>query len=154
MTGLLVVKVLYLLVTSGKASLTFLFVSDILSNLMFRQILPFVKGGNRAEIVNCCLKRSCLWRLFEKFSLDENLRLLNCSSAVVKEYDAWLVKIGNGCAPSTTAAVLPADKSEIIDSEQRAVCIRRMIHWVFGADLSASCSSYLFLKFFHTMSSF
>ena len=100
MTGLLVVKFLYFLVTSDEASLTFLFVSEIVSNLMFRQILPVVKGGNRAEIVNCCLKRSCLYRLFEKFSLDENLRLLNCSSAVVKEYDPWHVKVGkhNSCS--------------------------------------------------------
>ena len=101
-----------------------------------------VKGGNRTEIVIFCLKMSHLWTLFQKFSLDEKLRILKCSSDLAREYNAWLVKIGNGFAPSTATAVLTAAISEIIDSNYRAVCLRQMIFWVFGADLSVSCLNF------------
>ena len=105
-----------------------------------------MKGGNRADIVGCCLKRSHLWSLFQKFSLDTNLRLLNCGSIGVFDYDQWLLNIGNGCAPSTSLAILPSENAEFIDPDQRVVCIRRMIHWLFEGYLQVSGHSLVFFS--------
>jgi hypothetical protein len=43
----------------------------------FRQILPVIKRGNRAQTVGACLKRSALWRHFRQFRLTENMRVVD-----------------------------------------------------------------------------
>ena len=46
----------------------------------FRQVLPVVKRGSRAQTVNAVVKRSHLWQHFQCFSLHENIRVLRNGS--------------------------------------------------------------------------
>ena len=39
-----------------------------------RQIMPVVKQGSRASIVNACINRSSLWRHVQTMKLTENMR--------------------------------------------------------------------------------
>ena len=39
----------------------------------FRQILPVVRKGRRADIVNACMSKSHLWRHVTTFKLRENM---------------------------------------------------------------------------------
>ena len=64
---------------------------------VLRQLLPVVKGGNRAEIVNSCIKSSPLWSSFQRVSLTVNVRLSRADCAFsAQQYDEWLSSVGNG----------------------------------------------------------
>lgn len=41
----------------------------------FRQVLPVVIGGSRAQIINASFKKSNLWRITKQFTLIENMRV-------------------------------------------------------------------------------
>ena len=51
--------------------ITFMFVSD------FRQTLPVVPRGSRAQIVNASLHKSMIWRHVEVLHLTQNMHLDN-----------------------------------------------------------------------------
>ena len=57
----------------------------------FRQILPVIPHGCRAEIVNSTFKRSALWPKVQKFQLKQNIRAKNC-----KSYAEFVLKVGEG----------------------------------------------------------
>ncbi|XP_065650489.1 ATP-dependent DNA helicase pif1-like [Hydra vulgaris] len=57
----------------------------------FRQILPVVKRGQPAEIVESCIK----WRWVQKFTLTENMRVYDGE----REFSQWLLKLGSGTMP-------------------------------------------------------
>ena len=67
---------------------TFLFGGD------FRQTLPVIPGGSRAEIVDACLKRSYLWRHIHVMHLRRNLR------ASDEQWCETLLEIGEGTYPA------------------------------------------------------
>lgn len=57
-----------------------------------KKVLPVIKNGSRAEIVNASMKRSHLWPLFQTFTLQENMRVLKYGkSNELKEFDEWLL---------------------------------------------------------------
>ncbi|XP_065665455.1 ATP-dependent DNA helicase pif1-like [Hydra vulgaris] len=58
----------------------------------FRQILPVMKRGQPAEIVESCIKCSLHWQWVQKFALTENMRVQNGKG----EFSQWLLKLGNG----------------------------------------------------------
>ncbi|XP_065645770.1 uncharacterized protein LOC136076223 [Hydra vulgaris] len=58
----------------------------------FRQILPVVKRGQPAEIVESCIKCSIQWRWEQKFTLTENMRVHDGE----REFSQWLLKLGSG----------------------------------------------------------
>lgn len=60
----------------------------------FRQTLPVVPRGNRADIVESCIKTSQLWRHFEHLKLTTNMR-----SEGQQEHNNWLLKVGEGIIP-------------------------------------------------------
>jgi hypothetical protein len=70
----------------------------------FRQVLPVVKFGSRAQIVDSTIKRSNLWRHFLTSCFERNMRVENATTDAesVKQFDAWLLSIGNGTAPTIT----------------------------------------------------
>ena len=41
-----------------------------------RQIMPVVKQGSRASIVNACINRSSIWRHVQTMKLTENMRAI------------------------------------------------------------------------------
>ena len=61
----------------------------------FRQVLPVVRKGRPAEVVEVCLKSSPLWHLVSKFSLVQNMR----ARAEEQQFAEWLLHIGNGSVP-------------------------------------------------------
>nr|XP_047137509.1 ATP-dependent DNA helicase PIF1-like [Hydra vulgaris] len=61
----------------------------------FRQILPVVKRGQPADIVEACIKCSQHWQYVQRFSLTENMRV----QAEEEEFSQWLLKLGSGTLP-------------------------------------------------------
>nr|XP_047129335.1 ATP-dependent DNA helicase PIF1-like [Hydra vulgaris] len=61
----------------------------------FRQILPVVKKGQPADIVEACIKCSQHWQYVQRFSLTENMRV----QAEEEEFSQWLLKLGSGTLP-------------------------------------------------------
>ena len=60
----------------------------------YRQILPVVPRGSRANITAASMKKSPLWRFFTVFELNENMRIGQDQS--LQHFDRWLLKLGNG----------------------------------------------------------
>ncbi|XP_022180453.1 uncharacterized protein LOC111040747 [Myzus persicae] len=61
----------------------------------FRQILPVVRRGSRADIVMSSIKHNSLWRGMECFNLVRNVRADNDA-----RFAAWLLQLGNGRLPA------------------------------------------------------
>ncbi|XP_047136706.1 uncharacterized protein LOC124813547 [Hydra vulgaris] len=58
----------------------------------FRQILPVVKRGQPAEVVEACIKCSLHWQWVQKFKLTENMRVHDGE----REFSNWLLRLGSG----------------------------------------------------------
>ena len=58
----------------------------------FRQILPVILGGTRAQIVNATLKRSNIWRGIQRMSLQHNMRVQDGD----EQYNNFLLEVGEG----------------------------------------------------------
>nr|XP_047129628.1 ATP-dependent DNA helicase pif1-like [Hydra vulgaris] len=61
----------------------------------FRQILPVVKRGRPAEVIESCLKCSEHWQYVQRFSLTVNMRV----QIEEEEFSQWLLKLGSGTLP-------------------------------------------------------
>ena len=59
----------------------------------FRQILPVVKRGQPAEILESCIKCSLDWQWVQKFALTENI--VDRVQDGKGEFSEWLLKLGN-----------------------------------------------------------
>ena len=62
----------------------------------WKQILPVIQGGSRADIVQATLKCSYLWEHIKVFCLTENVRIKNANCPDASEYDQWLIDVGEG----------------------------------------------------------
>ncbi|XP_057423555.1 uncharacterized protein LOC130717366 [Lotus japonicus] len=66
----------------------------------FRQILPVISKGSRADIVMATINSSRLWRHCKVLTLSENMRLLSNSSAEeieeVRAFAKWVLDLGDG----------------------------------------------------------
>ncbi|CAN7018127.1 unnamed protein product, partial [Brassica oleracea var. botrytis] len=58
----------------------------------FRQILPVIPQGSRADTVLASISHSYLWNCCHKFSLKTNMRV----NQDEKEFSEWLLKVGDG----------------------------------------------------------
>ncbi|XP_047141334.1 ATP-dependent DNA helicase PIF1-like [Hydra vulgaris] len=61
----------------------------------FRQILPVVKRGRPAEVIESCLKCSEHWKYVQRFSLTVNMRV----QREEEEFFKWLLQLGSGTLP-------------------------------------------------------
>jgi len=73
----------------------------------FRQILPVVRLGRRADIVDAALSRSALWQQCVVLQLYRNMRVERCSrdeqhSAQLRQYADWLLQLGDGKLPTAS----------------------------------------------------
>ncbi|XP_065665643.1 uncharacterized protein LOC136087065 [Hydra vulgaris] len=68
---------------------------DILFGGDFRQILPVVKRGQPAEVVESCIKCSLQSQWVQKFALTQNMRVQDGEV----ELSQWLLKLRNGTTP-------------------------------------------------------
>eukprot|EP01022_Parablepharisma_sp_SALTPOND_P030442 TRINITY_DN7629_c1_g2_i1.p1 TRINITY_DN7629_c1_g2~~TRINITY_DN7629_c1_g2_i1.p1 ORF type:complete len:1733 (+),score=72.80 TRINITY_DN7629_c1_g2_i1:935-6133(+) len=71
----------------------------------YRQVLPVVVHGSRAEIVQQTLKQSYLWRTMNRMKLTENMRIRQLSrddAEIQRIFSDFLLRIGNGTEPHIT----------------------------------------------------
>ena len=66
----------------------------------FRQMLPVITRGTRADEVNASLKRSYLWPHLTKCELKKNMRIVS-SNQDNRQFFIDLLQIGNGISSCT-----------------------------------------------------
>ncbi|XP_015075447.1 uncharacterized protein LOC107019470 [Solanum pennellii] len=67
----------------------------------FRQIMPVIPKGTRADIVDASLNSSHMWPYFSIYELKENMRLtcgrvMGSEAERIATFDRWLLQIGDG----------------------------------------------------------
>ena len=65
----------------------------------FRQILPVVRGGTTANVVDACLKRSELWQNVTIYNLKDDMRAALSGNPDAALFSDMLLRIGNGAVP-------------------------------------------------------
>ena len=65
----------------------------------FRQTLPVIQGGARANQIDACLKASHLWNNVEKYTLTTNMRVHLHNDTNAANFAALLLRIGDGQLP-------------------------------------------------------
>ncbi|KAI3836317.1 hypothetical protein MKX03_034312 [Papaver bracteatum] len=73
----------------------------------FRQVLPVIRGGTRADIVSASINRSHLWSDCQVFKLTTNMRIRNKNAdrvelPKIKEFGKWVLHLGDGKLPITS----------------------------------------------------
>lgn len=83
----------------------------------FRQTLPVVPRGTRADEVKACIKTSYLWPLIKKLSLRKNMRVHLGGDASNEHFSELLLKIGDGVYPETDGKVtIPQELGSLVMS--------------------------------------
>ena len=101
--------------------ITFLFARD------FRQTLPIVTRGTRADEVNACVKRSNIWRTVQTVSLTINMRVQLGGDADIHEFSTTLLNLGDGKILETDGAIcLPPSLCRTVSS------LAELIEKVYG----------------------
>ena len=108
----------------------------------FRQTLPILRCGSRAQTVDASIKSSALWSDFTSLALTENMRVENAvegNREVLASFSEWLLSIGEGAAnddegmvelPDSFCQELGADGVDGLDA---------LIDWTFP-ELEQRCS--------------
>ncbi|XP_074342257.1 uncharacterized protein LOC141679740 [Apium graveolens] len=88
----------------------------------FRQILPVITYGDRADIVAACITRSRLWSICQVFLLTENMHLKqgesDSESEELKKFSKWVLDIGNGQVSPPRVCNLPLTENQILIPSQ------------------------------------
>ncbi|CAN7127342.1 unnamed protein product, partial [Brassica rapa subsp. narinosa] len=74
----------------------------------FRQILPVIPQGTRQDTVKASISKSYLWSHAEVYTLTMNMRLRQAD----KEFAEWILKVGNGTAPTVNSEERSHDDGE------------------------------------------
>ena len=96
----------------------------------FRQTLPVVPRGSRAQIVGACIRRSPLWRHFVMLRLHENMRARQAAGEHQDRQEAfadWLVQLGSGQLPEVEEGVIQLPEELVMPDDLAGV-----VDWVFG----------------------
>ena len=96
----------------------------------WRQILPIVLGGQRADIIGATLKQSKLWKSVEILQLKINMRVSG-SDSEASEFKDYLLKIGDGSA-------------NIFDSGTRTDYIKIRESFIFPGESKSDFIDYIF----------
>lgn len=81
----------------------------------FRQTLPVVPRGTRADEIKACLKKSYLWRYIQNLSLSINMRVHLNGDENAGRFSELLLRIGNGeCAESDGKMELTVDLCTVV----------------------------------------
>ena len=62
----------------------------------FRQCLPVIPNGSRAEVVDAALNRSHLWQFFKVMKLSVNMRVKMSNDPEAEAFDQFTLRLGNG----------------------------------------------------------
>ena len=74
----------------------------------FKQILPVIVKGSRAQVVGASLQRSYLWHSIQVLQLTQNMRL-NTRSEVERTFAQWQLDIGHGLFTNETNEITLPD---------------------------------------------
>lgn len=90
----------------------------------WRQLLPVVKHGSRAQTVNATLKRSSLWPSVKVMKLTRNMRVESLGSGsaaaiAMQNFSTWLLEVGSGFAGNRV--VLPREMMMEFDDVDRMI---------------------------------
>ena len=97
----------------------------------FRQALPIIQHGSRAQIVKSTLKRSRIWKNMEIHRLLVNHRCrLNGINQEAEQYAQWLLSVGNGTTQTTPNDTYD-DLITIPDTILMEGTIMELADWVF-----------------------
>ncbi|XP_053593876.1 uncharacterized protein LOC128667531 [Microplitis demolitor] len=97
--------------TKRMGGITFLFSGD------FRQTLPVITRGTRADEVNASLKRSYLWNNIKKLSLTVNMRVHQGGDPISQKFSNLLLDVGGGNINDENGEVsLPDELCSIVPS--------------------------------------
>ncbi|XP_039287896.1 ATP-dependent DNA helicase pif1-like [Nilaparvata lugens] len=72
----------------------------------FRQTLPIIPRGTRADEVQACVKSSPLWPYVNKMSLSTNMRVFLGDNASANQFSSSLLSLGDGNFPESDGKVL------------------------------------------------
>ncbi|GBM42456.1 hypothetical protein AVEN_139890-1 [Araneus ventricosus] len=92
----------------------------------FKQTLPVVPRGTRADVIESCIKSSPLWSKFTHLSLTTNIR---CAGQT--EHNMWLLNIRSGNLLEISG--LPCD---FIDIPQQMVVEENLIETIYSENLN------------------
>lgn len=85
----------------------------------FRQLLPVVANGSRADIVNASIKRLSFWSSFTQLQLTQNMR-----AHEDLEYAKWVLKVGDGSAN--------AKQQDVVELPIQCIVDKAIEDYVFG----------------------
>ncbi|XP_021745359.1 ATP-dependent DNA helicase PIF1-like [Chenopodium quinoa] len=91
----------------------------------FRQILPVVPKGTKAQTIDVCLVRSTLWRHVQLLHLTQNMR-----SIQDPEFAAFLLRVGDGCEPTVDEDMIKLPSS-ICAGNGDNISVDNLIHQIF-----------------------
>lgn len=81
----------------------------------FRQTLPVIPRGTRADEVKSCLKASYLWPHIRKVALHKNMRVHLRGDTSAGVFADMLLKLGDGSYPSVESKVtIPSDLGAVV----------------------------------------
>jgi ATP-dependent DNA helicase PIF1 len=101
----------------------------------FRQTLPVVLRGFRADIINATIKSSYLWRYVKQYRLIQNMRL-NPES---QHYSQFLLQIGDGTYPTQTIDGVP-DYVIIPDNIWIPLSINNLFNIIYDDFINQYCN--------------
>ncbi len=83
----------------------------------FRQTLPVIQRGTRADKLSACLKSSFLWQQVQTLTLSTNMRVYLEGDATVGELTSMLLSIGNGelTADESGLVTIPPGCGELVN---------------------------------------
>ena len=83
----------------------------------FRQTLPVIPRGTRADEVKACIKSSFLWPFFKVCSLTVNMRVLLFRDEKADEFSNSILQIGNGTFPEDDGKInIPDSLCEVVSN--------------------------------------
>ncbi|XP_022041580.1 uncharacterized protein LOC110944175 [Helianthus annuus] len=92
----------------------------------FRQVLPVIKKGTRAQIVDASLRMSPLWSLTKRMQLSINMRAINDPW-----YSQFLLRVGDGTEPTIDGAFIKIPEDMAIPFTTRDNSIKELIKAIF-----------------------
>ncbi|XP_071926043.1 uncharacterized protein [Coffea arabica] len=92
----------------------------------FRQTLPVVRKGTKAEMINACLINSPLWHKLEKLQLTENMR-----AKLDPSFTQFLLKIGDETQQTDENDIVKLPSSIIVNYNNETDAIEKLINIVY-----------------------
>ena len=89
----------------------------------FRQILPIISRGSRAEVVSACLNRSSLWHHVKlvKLIINMRLRMDSCQDhEELSNFSDLLLRVGKGTEPHGENNMIHLDHKYVVHGESIA----------------------------------